>query len=168
MSRVHDAFPAKHAYWTEGGPDVTAPDYQTDWTKWADQFNGILNNWARAITAWNVALDEKGNPNVGPFPCGGVITVENTTHKVTRSGQYWAFAHYSKHVRRGARAFATNAVGNLGAGAAVSHAGFRNPDGSYIVVLANTSAAKRVQLVRGNQSLDVDLPADSVQTLQWS
>ena len=104
MSRVHDAFPAKHAYWTEGGPDVTAPDYQTDWTKWADQFNGILNNWARAITAWNVALDEKGNPNVGPFPCGGVITVENTTHKVTRSGQYWAFAHYSKHVRRGARA----------------------------------------------------------------
>ena len=99
MSRVHDAFPAKHAYWTEGGPDVTQPDYQTDWTKWADQFNGILNNWARAITAWNVALDEKGNPNIGPFSCGGVITVENTTHKVTRSGQYWAFAHYSKHVR---------------------------------------------------------------------
>jgi len=168
MSRVHDAFPAKHAYWTEGGPDITAPDYQTDWSKWADQFNGIVNNWARAITAWNVALDEKGNPNVGPFPCGGVITVENTTHKVTRSGQYWAFAHYSKHVRRGARAFATNAVGNLGTGAAVSHAGFRNPDGSYIVVLANTGAAKRVQLVQGNQALDVDLPADSIQTLQWS
>ena len=168
MSRVHDAFPAKHAYWTEGGPDVTAPDYQTDWSKWADQFNGIVNNWARAITAWNVALDEKGNPNVGPFPCGGVVTVENTTHKVTRSGQYWAFAHYSKHVRRGARAFATNAVGNLGTGAAVSHAGFRNPDGSYIVVLANTGAAKRVQLVQGNQALDVDLPADSIQTLQWS
>jgi glucosylceramidase len=168
MSRVHDAFPAKHAYWTEGGPDVTAPDYQTDWTKWADQFNGILNNWARALTAWNVALDEKGNPNVGPFPCGGVITVENTTHKVTRSGQYWAFAHYSKHVRRGARVFATNAIGDLGAGSAVSHAGFRNPDGSHIVVLANTGAAKRVQLVQGNQALDVDLPADSVQTLQWS
>ena len=65
MSRVHDAFPAKHAYWTEGGPDITRPDYQTDWTKWADQFNGILNNWARAITAWNVALDEKGKPNSG-------------------------------------------------------------------------------------------------------
>jgi hypothetical protein len=25
-----------------------------------------------------------------------------------------------------------------------------------------------VQLVQGNQALDVDLPADSVQTLQWS
>jgi len=35
-------------------------------------------------------------------------------------------------------------------------------------VLANTGAAKRVQLVQGNQALDVDLPADSIQTLQWS
>ena len=62
MTRVHDAFPAKNAYWTEGGPDINQPDYQTDYTKWADQFNGILNNWARSITAWNVALDEKGKP----------------------------------------------------------------------------------------------------------
>ena len=36
-----------------------APDYQTDFTNWAYQFNGIVNNWARSITAWNIALDEK-------------------------------------------------------------------------------------------------------------
>jgi glucosylceramidase len=168
MSRVHDAFPSKSAYWTEGGPDINQPDYQTDWAKWGDQFNGILNNWARSITAWNVALDEKGKPNVGPFSCGGVITVENDTHKVTRSGQYWAFAHYSKHVKRGARVFATNAVGDLGTGSAVTHAGFRNPDGSFVLVLANTGAEKRVQLLMGLQALEVNLPADSVQTLQWA
>jgi glucosylceramidase len=168
MSRVHDAFPQKNAYWTEGGPDITAPDYQTDFTKWADQFNGILNNWARSITAWNIALDEKGNPNIGPFPCGGVITVDNTTHKVTRSGQYWAFAHYSKHVKRGARVFATDGVGGVGAGVDVSHTGFCHPDGSCVVVVANRGAEKRVQLVLGSKALDVDLPADSVQTLHWS
>ena len=106
MTRVHDAFPQKNAYWTEGGPDITAPDYQTDFTKWAETYNGILNNWARSITAWNVALDEKGKPNIGPFSCGGVVTVDNATKKITRSGQYWAFAHYSKHVRRGAKVFA--------------------------------------------------------------
>ncbi len=60
MTRVHEAFPAKNAYWTEGGPDINQPDYQTDYTRWANEFNGILNNWARSITAWNVALDEKG------------------------------------------------------------------------------------------------------------
>ena len=171
MTRVHDAFPQKNAYWTEGGPDVKAPDYLTDFTRWADTFNGVLRNWARSITAWNLALDEMGNPNIGPFSCGGVVTVENGTHKVTRSGQYWAFAHYSKHVRRGAKAIASNGVGE-GAGqgteSAVSHAGFRNPDGSFVVVLANRGAEQRVQLVLGSRALEVELPADSVQTLQWA
>jgi glucosylceramidase len=166
MTRVHDAFPAKNAYWTEGGPDVTQPDYQTDYTKWADQYNGILNNWARSITAWNVALDEKGRPDIGPFSCGGVITIDNATHKITTSGQYWAFAHYSKHVKRGAKVFATNGLGNLSE-AGVSHTGFCNPDESCVVVIANKGAEKRVQLLMGTKTLDVELPADSIQTLHW-
>jgi glucosylceramidase len=168
MSRVHDAFPQKHAYWTEGGPDIKQPDYLTDYTKWAANFNSIVNNWARCITSWNLALDEKGKPNVGPFSCGGVITVENGTQKVTRSGQYWAFAHYSKHVKRGAKVFATDGLGYDGAGGSVSHTGFRNPDGSMVVVLANTGDQKRVQLVLGAQALEVDVPADSVHTLHWA
>ncbi|MFZ0745240.1 MAG: glycoside hydrolase family 30 beta sandwich domain-containing protein [Terracidiphilus sp.] len=168
MSRVHDAFPQKNAYWTEGGPDITAPDYQTDFATWAETFNGIVNNWARAITSWNLVLDEKGNPNIGPFSCGGVITIDNGTHEVTRSGQYWAFAHYCKHVRRGAKVFATDGVGDLGMGGAVSHAGFRNPDGSFVVVLANRGQEKRIELVLGSRALQVALPADSVHTLQWA
>ena len=167
MTRVPDAFPAKHAYWTEGGPDVRQPDYQTDFTKWADQYNGILNNWARSITAWNIALDEKGRPDIGPFSCGGVITIDNATHKITTSGQYWAFAHYSKHVKRGAKVFATNGLGNP-TETGVSHTGFCNPDGSCVVVVANKGAEKRVQLLTGMKTLDVDLPADSVQTLHWA
>jgi len=170
MTSVHDAFPQKNAYWTEGGPDFAQPDYQTDFTKWAETFNGVVRNWARSITAWNLALDEKGNPNIGPFSCGGVITVDNATKKVTRSGQYWAFAHLSRHVRRGAKVFQTDGVGEAGAQASassVSHAGFRNPDGSFVVVLSNRGPEKRVQLLLGSQALEVDLPADSVHTLQW-
>ena len=143
MTRVHETFPQKSAYWTEGGPDVTAPDYATDWSKWGEVFNGVLNNWARCITAWNVALDEKGNPNIGPFPCGGVITVEGGaeaggSHKITKSGQYWAFSHFARHIKRGARVIATNGteppptgglIENKGS-TALTHAGFRNPDGS--------------------------------------
>jgi glucosylceramidase len=169
MTRVHDAFPQKNAYWTEGGPDVAQPDYQTDYTKWAETFNGVLRNWARSITAWNLALDEKGNPNIGPFSCGGVVTVDNATHKITKSGQYWAFAHYSRHVRRGAKVFQTNGVGEgQGTASPVSHAGFRNPDGSFVVVLANRGPEKRVQLLLGSNALELDLPADSVHTLQWA
>jgi glucosylceramidase len=171
MTRVHDAFPQKNAYWTEGGPDIHAADYLTDFTNWAETFNGIARNWARSITAWNVALDEKGRPNIGPFSCGGVVTVDNATKSVTRSGQYWAFAHYSRHIRRGARVFETNEIGqDTGQGTAsqVSHSGFRNPDGSFVVVLANRGAEKRVQLLLGSQMLEIDLPASSVHTLQWA
>jgi glucosylceramidase len=167
MSRVHDAFPAKNAYWTEGGPDINLPDYQTDYTKWTETFNGIVNNWARSITAWNLVLDEKGKPNIGLFSCGGVITVENTTHKVTRSGQYWAFAHFSRHVRRGAKVFQSNGVVTSAGETSISHAGFVNPDGSHVVVVANRGPQQQVQLVLGSNALAMELPADSVHTLEW-
>jgi glucosylceramidase len=167
MTRVHEAFPAKPCYWTEGGPDINQPDYQTDFTNWAQTFNGILNNWARCITSWNLALDEKGKPNVGPFSCGGVITIENGTHKITRSGQYWAFAHFSRHVKRGAKVFASNGLAPDAAHASVSHSAFINPDGSHVMVVANQGPEQRVQLVLGSSAIDMDLPADSVHTLEW-
>ena len=167
MSRVHEAFPAKPCYWTEGGPDVNQPDYQTDFTKWAETFNGILNNWARSITSWNLALDEKGKPNIGPFSCGGVITVEDASHKVTRSGQYWAFAHFSRHIKRGARVIASNGLAPDSAHAAISHAAFVNPDGTHVAVLTNQGPEQRAQVVLGMNAVEMDLPADSVHTLQW-
>lgn len=168
MSRVHDAFPAKNAYWTEGGPDISQPDYQTDWSKWSETFNDVLNNWARSITSWNLALDESGKPNIGPFSCGGVVTVNSVTRKVTQSGQYWAFAHYSRHVRRGARVFATDSLGGPAPASQISHVGFRNPDGSHVVVLSNRGPETPAQLVQGSRALALDLPADSVLTLAWA
>ena len=146
-------FPAKNAYWTEGGPDINQPDYQTDWTNWADTFNGILNNWARSITAWNVALDEKGKPNIGPFSCGGTVTVENGTHKVTRSGQYHAFAHYSRHVKRGAKVLSTGGPTGKRRRSieSLSHAAFRNPDGGSVLVVANRGPERPVHVHGGRK-----------------
>jgi len=171
MTRVHEAFPEKNAYWTEGGPDINAPDYETDYAKWAQTFNGVVNNWARSITAWNLALDEQGKPNLGPFSCGGLVTIDNATHKVTRSGQYWAFAHFSRHVRRGAKVMAANGVGETGGqgvAGAISCAAFENPDGSKVAVVANRGAEQRVQLVSEGNALEMDVEADSVHTLKWA
>jgi glucosylceramidase len=163
MTRVHDAVPEKHAYWTEGGPDYTDPKYLTDWSKWSAQFAGIMNNWARCIIAWNYALDEQGRPNIGPFPCGGLVTINSKTHDVTRSGQYWAFAHYSRHVRRGARV-----VESAGAAKSLAHVAFTNPDGSTALVLTNSGGSPATpRIAVGGSAVQVTLPADSITTLQW-
>jgi len=176
MSLVHNQHPEKHAYWTEGGPDITRPDYQTDWARWGELFNGILNNWARSITAWNLVLDEHGKPNLGPFSCGGTVTLE-ASGNIVRSGQYWALSHFCRHVKRGARVIAMNGMEPLPSGGALldenkstalTHTAFRNPDGEMVVVLANRGSQRQTQLVFGGRSLDLAVPADSLMTIHWS
>lgn len=163
MTRVHDAFPAKGAYWTEGGPDVSDPNYTTDWAKWSSTFTGILKNWARCIVSWNLVLDENGAPNIGPFHCGGVVTLDSKTGKLTRSGQYWAFAHYSKAIRRGARVIAST-----GGDTEIDHVAFANPDGGYVLVITNLGDKRAIECGFEGKSAKLDLPRNSVLTLQWS
>jgi glucosylceramidase len=162
MTRVHQAFPSKSAYWTEGGPDYTSPDYATDWAKWSHTFSEILRNWARCIVSWNIVLDEKGKPNLGPFPCGGLVTLDSVTHEVSRSGQYWAFAHYSKMVQRGAEVIAS--VGEL---TGIDHVAFQNPDGSHVLVITNQGGPQEISCQAGAQALNLKLDPDSVTTLLW-
>lgn len=160
MTRVHNMFPLKNAYWTEGGSDYTAPDYMTDWAKWSGTFAGILNNWARCIVGWNLLLDEHGKPNIGPFPCGGLLTLNSQTHELSRSGMYWAFAHHAKFMWRGAAVFSTK-----GEVPDVTHLAVQNPDGARVLVLTNSGSSQQVQCALGDQLLDVKLPANSVTTL---
>jgi glucosylceramidase len=162
MTRVHDAHPSKHMYWTEGGSDYTDPVYLTNWTRWSASFTGILRNWARSVIGWNFALDERGRPNIGPFPCGGLVTINSTTGEITRSGMYWAFAHFSRVIKRGARRFESE--GSL---ERVSHVAFANPDGTCAAVLTNGGAARAARLHLAGKAVDVALPADSVTSLTW-
>jgi len=162
MSKAHNAFPDMEMHWTEGGPDYTDPGYLTDWCKWAGTFSDVLNNWCGSITAWNLALDEVGRPNIGPFPCGGVVTIHSQTKDVTRSGQYWAFAHYSRVIRRGARRFESQSEA-----ADLRHAAFENPDGQQVLVVTNTGAAKTLELQLANMAAPVSLKANSVTTFAW-
>jgi glucosylceramidase len=163
MTRVHDAFPNKHAQWTEGGAVITSPDFETDWSKWSAVFTGVLRNWGCSIVGWNLALDEEGKPNLGPGQSGGIVTIHSKTQKITRCGQYWAFAHYSKVMQRGARVLASH--GEL---AGVDHIAVKNPDGSYVLVLTNHGGLDRlVPCSLGPHELQMKLPRNSVATLLW-
>ena len=162
MARVHEAFPSMNNYWTEGGPDYKNADYATDWVKWSRSFTSILRNWARCIVGWNLVLDEKGRPNIGPFSCGGLVTLDSQTHEVKPSGQYWAFAHYSKLVERGA-----HVIGSQGTLADIDHVAFVNPDGSHVLVLTNQGTEQKIAVQAGAQALELTLEPGSITTLHW-
>jgi glucosylceramidase len=149
-------------YWTEGGPDYRDPGYLTDWCTWGVTFSGILRNWCRSITSWNLALDERGRPNIGPFSCGGVVTINSQTKEITRSGQYWAFAHYSRVIRRGARRFDSQS-----AAVDLQHVGLENPDGQQVLVVTNAGPARAIELRLANRAARVSLKENSVTTLAW-
>lgn len=162
MTTVHDAYPDVDMYWTEGGPDYTDPNYALDWTKWSRTFTGNLRNWCRGITVWNLALDDKGRPNIGPFPCGGLVTIHSETKEVSLSGQYFALAHFSKYVKRDATVIKTE-----GSADNVAHVAFVNPDGTKVMVVTNSGAARTVVVRDGDDKLSLNLEADSVNTVIW-
>jgi glucosylceramidase len=163
MSKVREAHPEADMHWTEGGPDYTSPDYLTDWAKWTKVFSDALRNGCRSLTAWNLALDEQGRPNLGPFPCGGLVTINSQSKEITRSGQYWAFAHFSRFIRRGAKRFSSQSSVQD-----VSHVAAEDPDGRRVLVLSNAAGARTVSVQMGESLADVQLGENSVTTLVWS
>ncbi len=163
MTRVKKAFPQVDQFWTEGGPFYDNPVYATEWDKWASDFTDILRNQARCIITWNYALDEVGKPNIGPFNCAGAVTIHSKTREITRGGIFWALAHFSTHIRRGAKI-----VQSSGEVADVKHVAARNPDGKMAAVLTNSAkSAKSVTLVAGGSNVVVELAPQSVSTLTW-
>jgi glucosylceramidase len=161
--KVLAAHPDAEMYWTEGGQHFDDEDYSNCWSKWSAKFTGILRNGMRCIIACNMALDETGKPNIGPYKCAGLVTIHSQTNDVVRSGQFWAFAHYARAMQRNAVV-----IGSEGDVPNVQHVAVVNPDGQYAVVLTNTGKAPTtVQLCDGSSAVKVDLPADSVTTLTW-
>jgi glucosylceramidase len=162
MTKVTDAHPDVEMFWTEGGPDITAKDYLTDWSKWGETFSGVFRNGCRCIIGWNLALDETGKPNVGPFSCGGTVTINSATKEITRSGHFWAMNHFSRSVQRGAHKFDSDQ-----GPAEVFHVAFENPDGKRTLIITNPGPEKTVQIAAGESTAEAGLPQDSITTLTW-
>jgi glucosylceramidase len=192
MRRVKEQFPEVEMHWTEGGDDYKFADYLTNWSKWGATFAGILANGPQSITMWNLALDERGRPNIGPFDCGGLVQIHSQTKEITRTGLYWALTHHARAFRRGAVIVASHganddvpavngaligqpassstvtATPNTAVTSRVYHTATKNSDGSIVLVLTNPGEAKDVTVACGGQTTKVVLTADSITTLRWS
>ena len=161
MSRLHEVEPDMPFYWTEGGPDINDPQYAYDWTRWGTIFTAAVSNWCRCLITWNLMLDPQGKPNIGPFSCGGLVTLKEDG-TLLYSGQYWALRHFSQHVTRGAMRIASHSdVSEL------SHVAFVNKDGSRVLLLTNTGEERDLRLLYLGEQATIHLDKHSVTTALW-
>lgn len=105
--KIEDTLPLQKAYpnlplhFTEGGPRLY-DHYDTDWCKWGLMMIKALNCGYRSFTGWNLMLNQFGGPNIGPFFCGGLVTRNEQTNELAYSGQYKAFSHIAKFMKKNA------------------------------------------------------------------
>lgn len=93
---IKQNYPQLGLHFTEGGPRLY-DNYDTDWCKWAVMFCKSIACGYQSFTGWNLVLDERGGPNIGPFWCGGFVTAKDDG-SFNFSGQYKAMKHISPYV----------------------------------------------------------------------
>jgi glucosylceramidase len=98
-----------------------------------------IRNWSQTVILWNLALDQNHQPHLGGCTnCRGVITVQHddAAATVVPSVDFTALALVSKFVRRGAERIASNTFGRD----SLEDVAFRNPDGSLVLLVLNSSS----------------------------
>ncbi len=161
MSLLHREKPNIPFHWTEGGPFIDDPNYCRDWAKWGGIFTDALENWCRCVITWNLMLDPKGRPNVGPYTCGGLVTLNNDG-SILQSGQCHALRHFSRHLQRDSVRIASASDAS-----ALRHLAVRNPDGKFALVLTNSGEAMDLRIVHSSRQVSLSLPRDAIATLEW-
>src|SRR5690606_26373215 len=163
MSKVHEAHPDKHLYFTE------------QWTSGEGDFDGDLfwhtrelmigapRNWSRNVLEWNLAADPNFDPHTdegGCTICQGALTVD--TESVSRNVSYYIIAHGSKFVPDGSVRVDSNIPDGLPNVAYVTLEGKK-----VLHVLNEGSSEKTFNVEAGEKKFAVTLPKGSVATVVW-
>ncbi len=190
LQYAHQKAPSKYLIQTEACVDSEVPKWKDDqwyWSKeatdwgwdWASDKDkylhpkyvpvyryardiiGCLNNWVDGWVDWNMVLDTQGGPNWFKNWCVAPVIVDPEKDEVYFTPIYYTLAHFSKYIRPGAvRIGLESGDENLLVTAA------QNPDGTIATVIFNQdSNSKHFTLMLGEQSIDVSISAQAIQTI---
>ncbi|MCM5530472.1 glycoside hydrolase family 30 beta sandwich domain-containing protein [Parasegetibacter sp. NRK P23] len=137
LKQVAESFPDKKLVFTEGCIEKFDLARITDWSlgeRYGTSMVNDFNNGTVAWTDWNILLDERGGPNhVGNF-CFAPIHADTKSGKLLYTNSYYYLGHFSKFVKPGARRIISSSSREQ-----LQTTAFRNPDGSIVVVVLNTT-----------------------------
>lgn len=104
---------------------------------------GLIGNWLvrnglGMIDLWNMALDERGLPNmVGSTGRRGVVTIDHTTGKVQRNLEYYMLRNFGQDVMPGSKVIGSTNYTQDGYTGGLGSVAFLGPDGSIAAHLYN-------------------------------
>lgn len=133
LSKVHDAHPDKHLYFTEQW--VGAPGNMKGDIAWHTEqlIIGATRNWSKTVLEWNLASDPQYKPHTdrgGCDRCLGAVTIDRDSF--TRNPAYYVIAHAAKWVRTGSVRIGSAMVDGL------PNVAFRTPAGKTVLIVLNT------------------------------
>jgi len=169
LAMAHEAFPDKALVFSEcsvgsGRREImTGP--HSSWDGLAlhtRELIGDFNNYTTAVVDWNLIVDETGGPyHNRDAGCKAPIVVDPTTDTVTLEPLYYAVAHFSRFVARGAVRIGSSTFSDE-----VPAVGFVNPDSALVAVLLNTAATEQPVNLRLNDTVAaIVLPARTLATV---
>jgi glucosylceramidase len=114
---------------------------------------------------WNLALDQDAGPfKGGCMTCRGVVTIDSVRRKFRRNDEYYALAHFSRFVARGAVR-----IGSSGSSDGVDNVAFLAPDGGSVILIASNRSrkARRLRIQQGALQFEHQVPKRSIVTYRW-
>ena len=152
---LHEAFPEKHIYFTEGS---------TFRTRGAIEIIDILRNWARSYNAWVILLDHERQPNSGPHHASPTCIMLREDGSLDYRYDYYMYGQFMKFIPRGAVR-----IGTPDCGRRFAHIAFRTPDERIVLVVANADREARAFKVAWKKTaFSTSLPARAVGTYRWT
>ncbi|MEM6642266.1 MAG: glycoside hydrolase family 30 protein [Bacteroidota bacterium] len=190
LQYAHNKAPDKYLIETEGCVDSEVPKWKddawywskeaTDWgwdwaaedekylhpkyapvNRYARDIIGCLNNWVDGWVDWNMVLDRQGGPNWFKNWCVAPIIVDPEKDEVYITPIYYVMAHFSKHIRPGAKVIEVSSSDQ-----SLQVTAATNPDGSVAVVVFNEGLdGKTFTLDLDGRSKTISISPQAIQTI---
>jgi len=155
----YDGFSSPHA---TSSYDASKP--QNDFAYGVESW-GNIKDWivagVNSYSAWNMVLDTLGtNLNASkPWHQNALLTVDRSAKKLTATPAYYVFRHFSQFVAPKATVIGTSGGDALA---------FKNPDGTLVLVMYNSGAAKKATVSLGGSKFTFDMPGNGWATVHHS
>jgi glucosylceramidase len=172
MSQLHQNAPRFDQIADECSPEIRnfgTPEYLIS----------TLRNRASVVAVWNLALDPQGGPHgtaYGCPGCTGVVTIDEPSHTVSFSSEYYQLGQLSAFVQPGALridspnfvTYGLNSSNIETVSPGLDDVAFQNPDGSTALIAYNNSSEPITFAVNSNaRYFTYTIPTKAMTTFTW-